>query len=268
MFPAAQGYDRAITMFSPDGRLYQVEYALETIRRGTVVIGLGVSEGVVLAGEEKTRKLQKAGSSQKIFQIDDHLGLAASGYIPDARVQVDQARILAQSNRLIYDEASNAETVAKKLADMAQQFTQYAGVRPFGVSTIIAGYDDEPSIYVVDPSGTYVSYKATAIGSGGDQATEYLEDNYSYDMSLKEACILAIECIYLVSEDKFSTNHLNVSTISEDKKMRKLSSSEIEDFASNAKTRSTSSESSESSKSSEPSEPSEPSESSESSESS
>ena len=238
MFPAAAGYDRAITVFSPDGRLYQVEYAIETVRRGTLALGMRVKTGVVLAVEEKSRTLQSSGASQKIFQVDDHLGIAASGYIPDARVQVDQARILAQSNRLIYDESADAETIAKKLADLSQQFTQYAGVRPFGVSLLIAGYEpDSSALFLVDPSGTYVPYDAAAIGAGGDQATEYLEKNYSKDMSLDDACVLSIECIYLVSEDKTSTSHLKLSVIGEDGHMKKLSDEAIAKYAAKAKTK-------------------------------
>ena len=126
MLPAAAGYDRAITVFSPDGRLYQVEYAIETVRRGTLAIGVKSKDGVILAVEEKG-------------------GVAAAGYSPDARTQVDHARFFAQSNRLIYDEPVDVEGVAKNIADMAQQFTQYAGVRPFGVALILAGVDKSGS---------------------------------------------------------------------------------------------------------------------------
>ena len=165
MLPAAAGYDRAITVFSPDGRLYQVEYAIETVRRGTLAVGIKSKDGVVIAVEEKARKLQVSDVTQKIFQIDDHIGVAAAGYIPDARTQVDHARFFAQSNRLIYDEPVDVEGVAKNLADMAQQFTQYAGVRPYGVALILAGVDKNgASLYQTDPSGTYIGYDAVAIG--------------------------------------------------------------------------------------------------------
>ena len=117
MLPAAAGYDRSITVFSPDGRLYQVEYAIETVRRGTLALGIKCKDGVLLAVEEKTRKLQISDVTQKIFQIDDHIGVAAAGYIPDARAQVDHARFFAQSNKLIYDEPVDVEIVAKNIAD-------------------------------------------------------------------------------------------------------------------------------------------------------
>lgn len=239
MFPAAAGYDRAITVFSPDGRLYQVEYAIETVRRGTLAIGVKSKEGVVLAVEEKGRKLQSQSMSQKIFQVDDHMGVVAAGYIPDARIQVDQARIIAQSNRLIYDEIAGVETVARKLADLAQQFTQYAGVRPFGVSLIIGGADKNgPEIFLTDPSGTYMSYEAVSIGAGSDQVTEYLEQNYDSKMSLAEACVLAVEAVYLISEDKSGSQQVKMAVIdNETKKMRRLSEKEIENYASKAKNR-------------------------------
>ncbi|MEE9585606.1 MAG: archaeal proteasome endopeptidase complex subunit alpha [Nitrososphaerales archaeon] len=239
MFPAAAGYDRAITVFSPDGRLYQVEYAIETVRRGTLAVGIKSKEGVVLVVEEKSRKLQSGSMSQKIFQVDDHLGVVAAGYIPDARTQVDQARITAQSNRLVYDEIASVETVARKIADLAQQFTQYAGVRPFGVSLIIAGVDQGGSeLFLTDPSGTYMSYSAIAIGAGSDQVIEYLEKNYVNSLSLEEACVMAIESVYQISEDKSGSQHIKMAIIDTNtKKMRRLSEQEVEKYAAKAKNR-------------------------------
>src|SRR5881296_771924 len=234
MLPAAAGYDRAITVFSPDGRLYQVEYAIETVRRGTLAIGIKSKEGIILGVEEKPRKLQNAEITQKIFQVDDHIGVAAAGYIPDARSQVDNARFFSQSNRMIYDEPIEVESVAKHLADQCQQFTQYAGVRPFGVALIIAGIDKSGStIFLTDPSGTYISYDAVAIGAGSDQVTEYLEKYYKVDIGLDEGAALAIESIYLVSEEKTGTRHLKMAIIdNKTKTMRKIEDEEIERYAS------------------------------------
>ncbi|HZB73774.1 MAG TPA: archaeal proteasome endopeptidase complex subunit alpha [Nitrososphaeraceae archaeon] len=240
MLPAAAGYDRAITVFSPDGRLYQVEYAIETVRRGTLAIGLKSKEGVILAVEEKARKLQISNVTQKIFQVDDHIGVAAAGYIPDARTQVDHARFFAQSNRLIYDEPVDVEGVAKNLADMAQQFTQYAGVRPFGVALILAGVDKNgASLYLTDPSGTYIGYDAVAIGAGSDQVTEFLEKQYQMEISMDDAGALAMESIYLVSEEKTGTRHVKMAVIdNETKTMRKVEDNDIERYASIAKDKS------------------------------
>jgi proteasome alpha subunit len=236
LVPAAAGYDRAITVFSPDGRLYQVEYAIETVRRGTIAVGLRSKEGVVLAVEEKTRKLQNSELTQKIFQVDDHVGVAAAGYIPDARVQVDHARVQAQSNRLVYDEVVDVDSIAKRIADVSQQFTQYAGVRPFGVSLIIAGVDRSgPSLYLTDPSGTYLSYQAVAIGAGSDQVTEFFEQRYDSNLGLEDAIVLAIESIYLVSEDKTGTQHIKAAVIdTATKRMRRLSREELDRSATKA----------------------------------
>jgi proteasome alpha subunit len=240
LLPAAAGYDRAITVFSPDGRLYQVEYAIETVRRGTLAIGLKSKDGVILAVEEKGRKLQISNVTQKIFQVDDHIGVAAAGYIPDARTQVDHARFFAQSNRLIYDEPVDVEGVAKNLADMAQQFTQYAGVRPFGVALILAGVDKNgASLYLTDPSGTYIGYDAVAIGAGSDQVTEFLEKQYQMEISMDDAGALAMESIYLVSEEKTGTRHVKMAVIdNETKTMRKVEDNDIEKYANIAKDKS------------------------------
>jgi proteasome alpha subunit len=240
LLPAAAGYDRAITVFSPDGRLYQVEYAIETVRRGTLAIGLKSKDGVILAVEEKGRKLQISNVTQKIFQVDDHIGVAAAGYIPDARTQVDHARFFAQSNRLIYDEPVDVEGVAKNLADMAQQFTQYAGVRPFGVALILAGVDKNgASLYLTDPSGTYIGYDAVAIGAGSDQVTEFLEKQYQMEISMDDAGALAMESIYLVSEEKTGTRHVKMAVIdNETKTMRKVEDNDIERYASIVKDKS------------------------------
>jgi proteasome alpha subunit len=241
MFAPSAGYDRAITIFSPDGRLYQVEYALETVRRGSLAVGLITKDGVVLAVEEKGRKLQTGESVVKMFQIDDHIGAVGAGYIPDARIQVDNARVIAQSNRLVYDEPVEIESVAKKIADLNQQYTQYAGVRPFGVSLIIAGFHESsgPVVYLTDPTGAYLGFDAIAIGAGSDQVNEYLEKNYDRHLSLEEGITLAIECIYLVSEDKQGIYHIKTAVVeSGTGKMRRLTEEEIGKYAANAKTRS------------------------------
>ncbi len=217
MLPAQQGYDRAITVFSPDGRLYQVEYAIETVRRGTIAVGIKCKDGIVIAVEEKPRKLQISETAQKIFQIDDHVGVGAAGYIPDARSQVDNARFFSQSNRMIYDEPVEVEAIAKHLADQCQQFTQYAGVRPFGVALILGGVINKtPQLYLTDPSGTYISYEAIAIGANSDQVTDFLEKTYKNDLSLDDASALATAGIYLSSEDKKGTDHIKMAQIKTD----------------------------------------------------
>jgi len=237
MLPAQQGYDRAITVFSPDGRLYQVEYAIETVRRGTIAVGIKCKDGIIIAVEEKPRKLQISNTAQKIFQIDDHVGVAAAGYIPDARSQVDNARFFSQSNKMIYDEAVEVETIAKHLADQCQQYTQYAGVRPYGVALILGGVvNSTPQLYLTDPSGTYISYDAIAIGSGSDQVTDFLEKTYKDELSLDDAATLAAAGIYLSSEDKEGTNHIRMAHIKTETGLYELvSDKDIANYAKSAK---------------------------------
>ena len=220
------------TMYSPDGRIYQVEYAMETVKRGTLALGISTKEGVIMAVEEKPRALQTKNITQKIFQVDFHIGIAAAGYIPDARVQVDGARFFSQGNKMTYDESVEVATVAKHLADQAHQFTQYGGVRPNGVAMIIAGVDQKgESIYITDPSGTYVQYSAIAIGSGSDEVNGFLEKYYSKDMSLDDAASLAIAAINLKAEEK-GVNHVKMAKITtESKVFEKVSETDLQNYS-------------------------------------
>jgi len=230
---ASRGYDMTPTMYSPDGRIYQVEYAIETVKRGTLAIGIKCNNGVIIAVEENPRALQVSNITQKIFLVDKHIGVAAAGYIPDARVQVDNARFFSQSNKLTYDEPVEVETIAKHLADQCHQFTQYSGVRPYGVALIIAGVDQKGgSVYVTDPSGTYVSYAAVAIGANSDEVTDFLEKNYKPEITLEDGAALATAAINLKSEKKDGTKHVKMSWINLDKKiLEKISENDIEKFA-------------------------------------
>ena len=217
--PTQQGYDRAITVFSPDGRLYQVEYAIETVKRGSVAIGIKTRNGIIFAADEKPRKLQIVEQPQKLFKIDQHIGIAAAGYIPDARNQVDDARFFSQSSKLVYDESVSVETVAKHIADQCQHYTQYAGARPIGVALIIGGIDQNGnSLFLTDPSGTYVPYNAVAIGADSDKVTEFLIKHYKHDMTLEDSKILAIGSINLVNDNTQKYEHITMSEIKTDTK--------------------------------------------------
>ena len=230
---ASRGYDMTPTMYSPDGRIYQVEFAIETVKRGTLAIGVKSKEGVVIAVEEKPRALQTSNITQKIFQVDKHIGVAAAGYIPDARVQVDNARFFSQGNKMTYDEPVEVETVAKHLADQCHQFTQYSGVRPYGVALIIAGVDVKgESIYVTDPSGTFVPYAAVAIGAGADEVSEFLDKTYNSDLSLEDAGALAVAAINLKAEKKDGVKHIKMAKItSGSQAMEKVSEGDLEKYS-------------------------------------
>ena len=232
---ASRGYDMTPTMYSPDGRIYQVEYAIETVKRGTLALGIRTKEGVIMAVEEKPRALQTSNVTQKIFQVDFHIGVAAAGYIPDARVQVDNARLFSQGNKMTYDEAVEVGTVAKHLADQSHQFAQYSGVRPNGVALIIAGVDQKgESIYVTDPSGTFVQYAAIAIGAGSEEVNSFLEKNYNADMSLEDAAALAIAAINLKAEKKEGIDFVKMAKVtSKGKVFEKISESDLKNYSQN-----------------------------------
>jgi proteasome alpha subunit len=233
MFTTPSAYDRAITIFSPDGRLFQVEYALETVKRGSTVLGITCTEGVVLAAEERsTTRLQDPEFAWKIFQIDDHVGVAVSGLSSDARILVDQARIYAQSNRLMYDEVIDIEVLSKRIGDVEQLYTQHAGVRPFGVSMIFGGVDSGGSkVLQTDPSGACWSFKAVSVGTGSDTVREILEVKYNEEMSLEEATQLATECLSKAMEGKLEPQKMRIAIIPVKTKIfKELSNDEIAEY--------------------------------------
>lgn len=235
MFTAPGAYDRAITVFSPDGRLFQVEYALETVKRGSTVLAISGPEGVVLAAEEKkTSKLQDPSFAWKIFQIDEHVGVAISGLSSDARVLVDNARVYAQSNRLMYDEPIDIAVLSKRIGDTMQLYTQHAGVRPFGVSMLIGGVDSTGSrVLQTDPSGACWGYKAVAVGAGSDTVREILEAKYRDDLTIDETISLALECLAKAIERKLDPTEIRIVIIPEKtKKFTPLSDEEVAKHAS------------------------------------
>ena len=190
-------YDRAITVFSPDGRLFQVEYAREAVKRGTTTVGVKFKDGVVLVVDKRiTSRLIEPDSIEKIFKIDDHIGCATSGLVADARALVERARIEAQINRLTYEAPIQVKTLARKICDFKQTYTQYGGVRPFGTALLIGGVDASgPHLFATDPSGAMMEYKATAEGEGRSEAISYLEENYRENMGLRKATEMGVEAI-------------------------------------------------------------------------
>lgn len=223
--PPGAGYDRAITVFSPDGKLFQVQYAQEAVKRGLTALGITINEGVVLAAEKRVRsKLVEEVSIEKIFQVDEHIGAAASGLIADARVLIDHARIEAQINRLRYDEPISVQALAKRIGDIKQLYTQHGGVRPFGARLLIAGINDKPHLYETDPSGVVAAYKCQAIGGGAQTVTEFLERRYDEKLSMDEAILLAIEALRTVIEGEVDAEKLEMAIIpSKSKRFEKLS---------------------------------------------
>ncbi len=232
VFAAPGAYDRAITVFSPDGRLFQVEYAMELVNRGATIIGIQCPEGIVLGSEENIEPLEEAEYSWKIFKVDDHLGAAIVGLSSDARILIDQARIYAQSNKLTYDEPIDVEVVTKRICDIQQMYTQHAGVRPFGVSIIFGGVDKTGShIFGTHPSGTYRGYKATALGAGRETVLAILKDEYSENLSLEENTRLTVKCLMKALEARQLPLRIKIAIISTDtKQMQMLTDERIESY--------------------------------------
>ncbi len=230
---AGRGYDMAITQFSPEGRLFQVEYAIEAVRRGTTAIVCRNSNSVVFTVEKKSSELQEVIGSEKIFKVDDHIGVAIAGLTADARVLVDKARVQAQVNILNYDEKISVKDSTLNICEYLQLFTQNAGVRPFGVSFLIAGVDTngEASLYLTDPSGAMWGYKAFAIGSGATEARAYLEENYKEDINDEELKLLPLRTLKELMGDNLSKDTCDVAFImKDDAKFKLLSDQEKEDL--------------------------------------
>jgi proteasome alpha subunit len=226
VFAAPGAYDRVITVFSPDGRLFQVEYAMELVNRGATILGIKCSEGVVLGAEETVEtSLEDSEGSWKIFKIDDHVAAGIVGLSSDARLLIDQARVYAQSNKLTYDEPIDVEVITKRICDIKQLYTQHAGVRPFGVSLIFGGLDKTGNrLFGTHASGAYRGYKATAMGAGRETVLNILKEEYSEDISLEDAIRLAAKCLTKALEARGLTPRIKIAVIpSATKKFEMLS---------------------------------------------
>ena len=225
-------YDRAITVFSPDGRLFQVEYAREAVKRGTTTVGIKYANGITLIVDRRiTSRLIEPASIEKIFRIDEHIGCATSGLVADARVLVDRARIDAQINRITYDEKIQVKTLVKKICDFKQTYTQYGGVRPFGTALLIGGYDETGArLFATDPSGAMMEYKATAEGEGRDIAMEFFEKNYEEGLKKDDAILLGIKALYKVTEKKLEKGAVEIGVVSEKENFHILPQKEIEKY--------------------------------------
>jgi len=230
--PKGLGYDRGSTTFSPDGRLFQVEYAIEAVKRGTTAIGIKTSEGCILAVQKRLHTtLIEKDKVKKIFAVDNHVAVAIAGLTADARVLVNQARVQAQIHQMTYSEAITIENLTRRIADIKQVYTQHAGVRPFGVSLLIAGVDEihGPQLFMTEPSGSYWGYRAAAIGSGAPVIIEHLETVYPELVNtVEEGYLIAFKALEKVSEDELDPDMIEIAVITgADNKLRYLNSTEI-----------------------------------------
>ena len=174
------GYDRSATMFSPDGHILQVEYAEKTVRLGNASIGIKCDEGVIIVADKgKKDRLIVPESADKIYEIDEHIMASAAGIISDARILINQTRVIAQQHKVTYDSPIDIESIIREISDIKQQYTQHPGVRPFGVALMVAGKNGkECKLYTSDITGNYFEYNAMAIGENDDKLKDVLRKEY------------------------------------------------------------------------------------------
>ncbi|KAJ6264262.1 hypothetical protein Dda_0406 [Drechslerella dactyloides] len=240
MFIARSEYDRGINTFSPEGRLFQVEYSLEAIKLGSTAIGVATGYGVVIGVEKRvTSPLLEASSVEKIVEIDRHLGCAMSGLQADARSMVEHARVEAQNHRFHYGEPLRVESTTQAICDLALRFGEGADgeesimSRPFGVALLIAGCDEDgPQLYHAEPSGTFYRYDAKAIGSGSEGAQAELQNEYHSSLTLAEAESLVLKTLKQVMEEKLDSKNVQLASVTKEKGFRIYSDDEMKEVVS------------------------------------
>ena len=205
------GYDRSSTMFSPDGRLLQVEYAKKAVRQGTTSMGIVCKDGVLLLADKRIlEKLIIVHSIEKVFQVDDHIGASATGFLMDGRVLIERAQLMAQQYKVTYDNPMDMISLVKDIANLKQAYTQFGGARPFGVNILFAGVDDDgPQLYLTDVTGIYFQYRATAIGEMETQLKEILEKEYDEKLDVEEGLKLAVSAFKRVFGKDFDSDRLD-----------------------------------------------------------
>jgi proteasome alpha subunit len=193
------GYDRAITLFSPDGRLLQVEYARKTVSQGSAALGLIGKDSIVFVADKRLPEVEKLivpESIEKVFKIDDHVGTAISGMIADGRALIEKAQLEAQQYRVTYNEPADMLLLIKKISAEMQAFTQYGGARPYGVSILFGGIKNGGlTLFMLEPSGIFFQYKAVAIGENSAAINKGLEEGYKDGMDTDALIKLAIKAL-------------------------------------------------------------------------
>ncbi|MDD3083751.1 MAG: archaeal proteasome endopeptidase complex subunit alpha [Candidatus ainarchaeum sp.] len=226
-------YDKVPTMFSPDGRLYQVEYASKIVEQGTTGVGIIYKDGVLIAADKSIpSKLVKPDSIEKIFKIDEKIAVVSAGLVGDARRLVGIARRQAQDNKMVFSEPIQVEVMSKEIAETKQAFTQYGGLRPFGVSFIIAGTDEKgPQLYQTEPSGALAEYKSIAIGRNKENAMKVFEKDYKDNLSLDKAVKIAYDALAKSVPEKEKISLLRVEfAIIDSKGFKFLNESDLKSF--------------------------------------
>jgi len=218
------GYDRTSTMFSPDGRLLQVEYAKKTVKQGSSALGLVCKDGVVILADKRIiDKFIVAKSVEKIFQVDEHIGATASGILSDGRILIEKAQVISQQHKVTYDESMDIRSLVKEICNVKQAYTQYGGARPFGVSIIFAGVDDRPRLFVTDPTGIFFEYKAVAIGEGETELRSILDKEYKETLKLEDGIKLAMKALKKALGKEFDIDRIDGAYVrTSDKKFVRL----------------------------------------------
>lgn len=223
-------YDRALTVFSPDGHLFQVEYAMEAVNKGTTVVGVRGRDVVILGVEKKTvPKLQDPRTVKKVCMLDEHICLAFAGLSADARVLINKARTECQTHRLTIEDPASVEYVARYIAGVQQKYTQKGGVRPFGVCTLIIGFDadQKPRLFLTEPSGIHSEWRACSIGKSSKTVREFLEKHHENDLSPSEAVKLAVKALLEVVQS--GSSGMDIAVMDPTNKVRHLDTAEIQE---------------------------------------
>ncbi|MEM3781416.1 MAG: archaeal proteasome endopeptidase complex subunit alpha [Candidatus Micrarchaeaceae archaeon] len=230
MYPNPQAYDRGV-MFNPDGRLFQVEYAREAVRKGGAALGMVVDSGVLFVAHKNIDEpLAVLDSLEKVFYIDSHIGATYSGIQADALHLIDVARQSAQTHRLIYDEVKSVAAITKEISEYILQATFYGGVRPYGISVLIGGIDNKPRLFMVDPGAALLGYKAVAVGNGAKTANEMLEKEYKADMPIDAAIGLGIKIIKKINEGKISSELVDIGYVTDKNAFKVLKPEEAAEY--------------------------------------
>ncbi|XP_020361570.1 proteasome subunit alpha type-7 [Oncorhynchus kisutch] len=226
-------YDRAITVFSPDGHLFQVEYAQEAVKKGSTAVGVRGKNVVVLGVEKKTvAKLQDDRTVRKICALDDNVFMAFAGLTADARIVVNRARVECQSHRLTVEDPVTVEYITRFISSIKQRYTQSSGRRPFGISSLIVGFDFDgtPHLYQTDPSGTYHAWKANAIGRSAKTVREFLEKNYKEEHMESDTDTIKLAIRALLEVVQSGGKNIELAIMKRDESMKILVQEEIEEY--------------------------------------
>ncbi len=229
----AMGYDRTATMFSPEGTILQVVYAEKAVRLGSASIGMVCSDGVyILADKRITDRLVVQQSSNKIYEIDSHLISSIAGVVSDGRILVERAQVVAQQHRITYDSLIEPELIIKEISNIKQQFTQYGGARPFGVSFMLAGMrDKKPELYTSDITGNYFSYYANAIGERDEEIKEKLRERYKSENNVKKGAKLALDIFKEIQGKNFDINRFELVYIkNKDAQLKRIAKEKLNEF--------------------------------------